>query len=61
MLAHFEHHAVNLQLFNGATIGECVYNLVEGRDLPVTLKPFPAYSEAVGKHEDAFACLSHNY
>ncbi|KAL3190408.1 hypothetical protein MRX96_019342 [Rhipicephalus microplus] len=36
-----------VELFNSATIGECVYNLVEGRDLPVTLKPFPAYSKAV--------------
>ncbi|XP_070393876.1 uncharacterized protein [Dermacentor albipictus] len=34
-------------LFNGATIGECVYNLVQERDLPVTLKPFPTYSKVI--------------
>ncbi|XP_077512783.1 uncharacterized protein LOC144123951 [Amblyomma americanum] len=34
-------------LFNGATIGECVYSLVEERDFPITLKPFPTYSKAI--------------
>ncbi|KAH6938883.1 hypothetical protein HPB50_014411 [Hyalomma asiaticum] len=45
--ARFQHDPTYSQLFNGATIAECVYNLAEKRDLPVTLKPFPTYSKAI--------------
>ncbi|XP_065297948.1 uncharacterized protein [Dermacentor albipictus] len=34
-------------VFNGATIAECLYSLVQERDFPVTLKPFPTYSKAI--------------